>query len=56
MDDKKRKEKERPMTEIELKHIEKTIHKVPILIDVNLKLSFGCIYGLKGKKDRKSVV
>lgn len=49
MDDKKRKEKERPMTEIELKHIEKTIHKVPILIDVNLKLSFGCIYGLKGK-------
>ena len=37
------------MTEIELKHIEKTIHKVPILIDVNLKLSSGCIYGLKGK-------
>ena len=37
------------MTEIELKHIEKTIHKVPILIDVNLKLSSGGIYGLKGK-------
>lgn len=37
------------MTEIELKHISKTIHKTPILQDINLTFRSGSIYGLKGK-------
>ena len=37
------------MIEIELRNISKTIHKTPILHDINLKFHSGAIYGLKGK-------
>ena len=37
------------MIEVELKNISKTIHKTPILHDINLKFHSGAIYGLKGK-------
>ena len=37
------------MIEIELENISKTIHKTPILHDINLKFHSGAIYGLKGK-------
>lgn len=39
------------MIEVELKNISKTIHKTPILHDINLKFHSGAIYGLKGKMD-----
>jgi ABC-type transport system involved in cytochrome bd biosynthesis fused ATPase/permease subunit len=45
----KGKEKRRVMIEVELKNISKTIHKTPILHDINLKFHSGAIYGLKGK-------
>ena len=37
------------MIEVELRNISKTIHKIPILHDINLKFHSGAIYGLKGK-------
>lgn len=39
------------MIEVELRNISKTIHKTPILHDINLKFHSGAIYGLKGKMD-----